>query len=87
MSCGVAAEDSRKAVAFFIHATRDVGISEGAFRSSTRAGPQNVRQARKSERAMIAQILIDRLPPFDPEWRDNLKLAWFSTFKQLLDLT
>lgn len=84
---GVAAEDSRKAVAFFIHATRDAGISEGAFRRSNRTGPRNARQPKKSQRAIIAQALIERLPPFDPEWSDDLKLAWFSTFKHLLDLT
>lgn len=84
---GVAAEDSRKAVAFFVHATRDAGISEGAFRSSTRNGPRNARQAKTSERTTIAQALIERLPPFDPEWSEDLKLAWFSSFKQLLDLT
>lgn len=83
---GVAAKDARKAVAFFVHATRDAGISEGPFRSSTRSGPRNARQAKKSERGIIAQALIERLPPFDPGWNDDLKLAWFSTFKQLLDL-
>lgn len=79
-SHGLDAAQARMAVAFFVHATRETELDVGPFMAATaKQSPQNSPMTIDKYRA----AMLDRLPPFDASWGDDLKLAWFTAFNEL----
>jgi hypothetical protein len=77
---------ARKAVTFFFHAAREAELPVGPFISSTRRSPLKARQG-SSPAETVAHELLARLPPFDPSWSEDMKVAWLSAFKELAERT
>ncbi len=72
---------ARIAASFFVHAARESQLDVGPFLTSPRAAP--VSPQAQASRERIARMLLARLPPFDEDWSDDLKLAWLASFKEL----
>ena len=71
----------RMAVSFFVHATREADLDVGPFMSATtKPPPQHPRMTVEKHRT----IMLSRLPPFEDSWSEELKLAWFTAFKELV---
>lgn len=71
----------RMAVSFFVHATREAALDVGPFMSATTKPPsQNARMTVEKYRT----TMLARLPPFEDSWSEELKLAWFTAFNELV---
>ena len=70
----------RMATAFLVHALSDAQLDEGSFMPRrSRAQPQAVADATVPR----TSALLEKLPPFDDAWSDELKLAWLTAFNEL----
>jgi hypothetical protein len=77
---GLDAIRARMAVSFFVHATREAGLDIGPFMSATIKPPSpNARMSVDTYRS----TMLARLPTFDDNWSEELKLAWFTAFNEL----
>jgi hypothetical protein len=70
----------RMAVSFFVHATRDAQIDVGPFLSTTTKPPPPKPRTTPEE---FRTTMLERLPPFEDAWSDDLKLAWLTAFNEL----
>lgn len=71
----------RMAVSFFVHATREADLDVGPFISATtKPPPQHPRMTIEKYRT----IMLARLPPFEDSWSEEIKLAWFTAFNELV---
>lgn len=80
-------EARRRAVTFFLHAAREAEVSIAPFSSAAGRRRQLKAKAGASKAAKVSQELLNRLPAFDPDWSDDVKVAWFSAFSELVDRT
>ena len=74
------AVNGRMAVSFFVHATREAQIDVGPFFSATTKQPLPKPRAIPNE---FRTTMLERLPPFEAAWSDDLKLAWLTAFNEL----
>ena len=75
------AVQARMAVSFFVHATREADMDIGPFMSATtKPPPQGARMTVETYRV----TMLSRLPPFEDGWSEELKLAWFTAFNELV---
>lgn len=80
----VAGEDARKSVPFFVHAMRDAGITQGAFRTSTRAKPRAGKLVKKPDVRRSRKRCLNACRP-STSTRAMHSSAWLSLLKQLLE--
>lgn len=80
---GLDAVRARVAAGFFVHAARESQIDVGPYlaapQKQTSSGPKS-----RTTREGMTKLMLDRLPPFDETWNDELKLAWLSAFRDIV---
>jgi len=101
----------RKAVAFFINAAKDCGLTlSSRILKKTRAtaprkrtvgngstkarreetvtpanpGAQTVDPSTQTTQRSWHELLLEKFPPLDPSWPDDVKAKWFEGFQQLM---
>ncbi len=94
----VTGETLRKAIGFFLTMARDAAIRLSSQLTTTRRPAISIRRIRRakgqgrgghlrqSECSLgCAEFVLPKLPSFDPEWADELKIRWFDLFEALMD--
>ncbi len=77
--------DVRKSVTFFLQAAKESRVDVGPF-LGTAGRRSRPAKSRQHESQILADDLFDRLPAYDPSWSENTKVAWFATYRELIDL-
>jgi len=77
---GLDPQRARTATAFYVHASRDADAPLSPFIA---AAPKLQASRKATARSPSQSDLLERLPPYDETWSEDLKIAWLSAFKEL----
>lgn len=74
---------ARAAAGFFVHAAREAQLELGQL-VPTSSQPASSSPSTRAARERMTKMLLSRLPRFNDEWSDELKLAWLAAFRDIL---